>query len=61
MSKTIQMPLPSESALGALPKGAIFQSAKGRRTSDGHSMEFTYMVGSSFYRTIINPMKGGRA
>lgn len=59
MSKTIQMPLPGQSALGALPKGAIIQSAKGRRSSDGHSMEFTYMVGSSTYRTIINPRKGG--
>lgn len=51
----------SNTALGALPAGAKFQSAKGHRTSNGHSMEFTYMVGSSTYRTIINPQGGHRA
>lgn len=45
-------------ALGTLPAGAKIQSAKGRRNSNGHSMEFTYTLGSSTYRTIIQPQGG---
>lgn len=51
----------TNTALGALPAGAKFQSAKGYRNSNGHSMEFTYTLGSSTIRTIIQPQGGHRA
>lgn len=40
-------------AIGTLPRGAKIQSAKGYRTRNGHTMELTYTVGSSIFRTTI--------
>jgi len=59
--KTENTGVRTNTAIGTLPRGAKIQSAKGYRNSNGHSMEISYTLGSSTYRTIIQPVGGTRA